>query len=101
METEGLLDYHDKGGDDFQGTVEPSPSHIRCRYTFFFPGRSLAEVKGKSQQRKSSLKSKFWGWMSGGRPRGYPGGRNFGQALEILENKHLGSTYMTRRRGRP
>ena len=29
----------------------------------------------QNQERKSSPKSKFWGRKSGGRPRGYPGGR--------------------------
>ena len=37
----------------------------------------LADVPGPPnfQERKSSPKSKFWGRISGGRPRGYPGGR--------------------------
>ena len=58
------------------------------------------------QERKSSPKSKFWGRISGGRPRGYPGrtsgGKNFGQALEILGKISIAvRTSMTRRRGRP
>ena len=35
--------------------------------------QKLERVSG--QERKSSPKSKFWGWISGRRPRGYPGGR--------------------------
>ena len=81
VETEGLLDYQGLGGDHFQYAVEPSPGHIRCRVF---------------QERKSSPKSKFWGRISGGRPRGYPrwmsDGKNFGHALEILKkNKHFGA----------
>ena len=38
---------------------------------------------GLCQERKSSPKSKFWGRFSGGRPRGYPGGRLVGKFLKL------------------
>ena len=60
-----------------------------------FCASDLFHLSSNIQERKSSPKSKFWGWISRGRPRGYPGGRpgakNFGQALKILENKHFGA----------
>ena len=57
------------------------------------------------QVRKSSPKSKFWGRISSGRPRGYPGGRP-GQKLRSGprnpgKTSILVRTSMTRRRGRP
>ena len=33
METEALLDYQGRAGDHFHCTVEPSPGHIRCRFS--------------------------------------------------------------------
>ena len=33
VETEGLLDYQGRAGDHFHCTVEPSPGHIRCRFS--------------------------------------------------------------------
>ena len=43
VETEGLLDYQGRAGDHFHCTVEPSPGHIRCRFSgdricFIFSG---------------------------------------------------------------
>ena len=31
VETEGLLEYQGRAGDQVHGTVEPSPGHILCR----------------------------------------------------------------------
>ena len=57
------------------------------------------------QERKSSPKSKFWGRISRGRPRGYPGGRPGAKTSvrpsKSWKNKHMVPISMTRRRGRP
>ena len=56
------------------------------------PSRNLRE-KRSDQERKISPKRKFWGRY----PCGHPA-KNFGQALQILENKHFGTDIL---RGRP
>ena len=47
------------------------------------------------QERKSSPKSKFWGRISCGRPRGYPGGRTGAKASikpsKSWKNRHFGA----------
>ena len=50
---------------------------------------------GNNQERKSSPKSKFWGRICRGRPRGYPGGRPGAKTSVRLSkfwrNKHFGA----------
>ena len=66
----------------------------------------MLAVEALVQERKSSPKSKFWGRISHGHPRGYPSGRP-GAKTSVRPLKSwkktsiLVRTSMTRRRGRP
>ena len=67
-----------------------------------FVSRERVSGFPENQERKSSPKSKFWGWISHGRPRGYPGGRP-GAKASVRSSKSwktsiLVRTSMTRRR---
>ena len=84
------------------------PEVILTPQGFFFAPCKVKGIKSrpKSQERKSSPKSKFWGRISGGRPCGYPGGRPAAKT-SVRPSKSwkkasiLVRTSMTRRRRRP